>query len=125
MKLNYDCIRDILLYLEENLELNNSIYSENIELNYSSEDIQYSILKLEEIGYINARIVKADGFQIITAIIKDITFYGHEFLNTVRPKTVWENTREISGKLGVKSISALSQIASQIVTQLISKQMGL
>ena len=46
MKLNYDCIRDILLYLEENLELNNSIYSENIELNYSSEDIQYSMLEL-------------------------------------------------------------------------------
>ena len=61
---------------------------------------------------------------MITAIINDITFYGHEFLNTVRPKTVWENTREISGKLGVKSISSLSQIASQIVTQLIAKQMG-
>ena len=124
MKLNYDCIRDVLLYLEENLELNNSIYSEHINLNYSSEDIQYSVLKLEEIGYINARIVKADGFQMITAIINDITFYGHEFLNTVRPKTVWENTKEISGTLGVKSISALSQIAAQIVTQLISKQMG-
>ena len=50
MKLNYDCIRDVLLYLEENLELNNSIYSEHINLNYSPEDIQYSVLKLEEIG---------------------------------------------------------------------------
>ena len=39
MKLNYDCIRDVLLYLEENLELNNSIYLENIKLDYSSDDI--------------------------------------------------------------------------------------
>lgn len=125
MKLNYDCIRDVLLYLEENLELNNSIYLENIKLDYSSDDIYYSVQKLEEIGYIDARIVKAAGSKIITAVINDITFYGHEFLNTVRPKTVWENTKEISTKIGVNTISSLTQIASQIVTQLISKQMGL
>ena len=125
MKLNYDCIRDIMLYLEENLELNNIVYLENIKINYSDNDIKYSILKLEEIDYIKARIVKADGVAILDAIIFDITFYGHEFLNTVRPKTVWENTKEISTKIGVNTISSLTQIASQIVTQLISKQMGL
>ncbi len=125
MKLNYDCIRDVMLYLEENLELNNTVRLENIVIDYSSEDIKYSILKLEEIGYIKAHITNADGIVAFTAIIFDITFYGHEFLNTVRPKTVWENTKEISGTLGIKSISAFSQIASQIVTQLISKQMGL
>ena len=125
MKLNYDCIRDVLLYLEENLELNNSIYLENIKLDYSSDDIYYSVQKLEEISYINARIIKADGVAILDAIIFDITFYGHEFLNTIRPKTVWEKTKDISGKLGTKSISAITQIASQIAAQLISKQMGL
>ena len=125
MKLNYDCIRDIMLYLEENLELNNIVYLENIKIDYSDNDIKYSILKLEEIDYIKARIVKADGVAILDAIIFDITFYGHEFLNTVRPKTVWENTKEISTKIGVNTISSLTQIASQIVTQLISKQMGL
>ena len=125
MKLNYDCIRDIMLYLEENLELNNIVYLENIKIDYSDNDIKYSILKLEEIDYIKARIVKADGVAILDAIIFDITFYGHEFLNTVRPKTVWENTKEISTKIGVNTISSLTQIASQIVTQLISKLMGL
>ena len=125
MKLNYDCIRDIMLYLEENLELNNIVYLENIKIDYSDNDIKYSILKLEEIDYIKARIIKADGVAILDAIIFDITFYGHEFLNTVRPKTVWENTKEISTKIGVNTLSSLTQIASQIVTQLISKQMGL
>ena len=125
MKLNYDCIRDVMLYLEENLELNNTVHLKNIVIDYSAEDIKYSILKLEEIGYIDARIVKAAGSKIITAVINDITFYGHEFLNTVRPKTVWENKKEISTKIGVNTISSLTQIASQIVTQLISKQMGL
>lgn len=125
MKLNYDCIRDIMLYLEENLELNDIVYLENIKIDYSDNDIKYSILKLEEIDYIKARIVKADGVAILDAIIFDITFYGHEFLNTVRPKTVWENTKEISTKIGVNTISSLTQIASQIVAQLISKQIGL
>lgn len=124
MKLNYNCIRDVLLYLEDNLKINEPLHSKNIELDYSFETIQYSVFKLEEAGYIQAQIIVADGLDK-TAIINDITFYGHEFLNTVRPKTVWENTKDISVKLGVKSISALSQIASQIATQLIKKELGL
>ena len=124
MKLNYNCIRDVLLYLEDNLKINESLHSKNIELDYSFETIQYSVFKLEEAGYIQAQIIVADGLDK-TAIINDITFYGHEFLNTVRPKTVWENTKDVSVKLGVKSISALSQIASQIATQLIKKELGL
>lgn len=124
MKLNYNCIRDVLLYLEDNLKINEPLHSKNIELDYSFETIQYSVFKLEEAGYIQAQIIVADGLDK-TAIINDITFYGHEFLNTVRPKTVWENTKDVSVKLGVKSISALSQIASQIATQLIKKELGL
>ena len=124
MKLDYNCIRDVLLYLEDNLKINEPLHSKNIELDYSFETIQYSVFKLEEAGYIQAQIIVADGLDK-TAIINDITFYGHEFLNTVRPKTVWENTKDVSVKLGVKSISALSQIASQIATQLIKKELGL
>lgn len=124
MKLNYNCIRDVLLYLEDNLKINEPLHSKNIELDYSFETIQYSVFKLEEAGYIQTQIIVADGLDK-TAIINDITFYGHEFLNTVRPKTVWENTKDVSVKLGVKSISALSQIASQIATQLIKKELGL
>lgn len=125
MKLNYECIRDIMLYLEEKLELNKAMYLKNIDIDYSVEDIKYSILKLKEIDYIDVHIVDADGVAILNAIIFDITFYGHEFLNTIRPMTVWEKTKEISTKVGVTTISSLTQIASQIAAQLITKQMGL
>ena len=67
MKLNPDCIRDVLLYLEENLSYNhetegsiehNTITIHKIskdlheEKGYEIDDINYSVEKLLEIRYI-------------------------------------------------------------------------
>lgn len=124
MRLNYDCIRDVLLFIEENLPLNSTITLEKININYNSNDIAYSILKLNEAGYINAHIVKANGLQILTAIIFDITFIGHQFLDTIRPKDVWEQSKEISSKIGIKTLDGLTKIASQLITKIITNQIG-
>lgn len=46
--------------------------------------------------------------------INNITWDGHQFLNTIRPKTVWEATKDGASKLGVMSMHALSSIAMKI-----------
>jgi hypothetical protein len=43
MKLNYDCVRDVMLYLEENLIFGNPIRDTNINLNYDIKEIRYSM----------------------------------------------------------------------------------
>ena len=68
MKLNPDCIRDVLLYLEENLTYNherqgsiehNTIKIQKIAENlhsqkgYEIDDVNYSVEKLIEIRYIS------------------------------------------------------------------------
>lgn len=130
MKLNPDCIRDILLYLEENLtietksgtfkdidlrDLNNVFISQ-----YSEEDIWYTVYNLKEIRFIEGKFGNAGEHQMMWSNITNITWNGHQFLNTIRPKTVWDATKQGASKLGLMSIHALSTIAMSVANAVIT-----
>lgn len=128
MTLNYDCIRDILLFLEKNLEYTNdpiSLEHKRLSINetidklsntYEKTDIQYSIEKLYEAHYISMPNIKYNNLHyIVSGSIDDITWEGHDFLNNIREKTIWEATKSGAKKIGVTSISALSMISMEVV----------
>lgn len=125
--LNHDCVRSILLTLES--------YSYNYECSikqlytdipdFSKDDIQYCLLKLHEAHYIKANVLKADGTFPFINTIYDITFLGHEYLNSIREPELWKKTKTIAAKIGATSISAITQISSGIVTSLIKSTLGL
>ena len=126
MKLNPDCIRDILIQLEE------TPYQEDITTeqlytplqNYSHDDIDYSVIKMNEAGIINASIKKyLDGSTEIT--IHDITYNGHQFIANIRSNNLWNDVKEVSKKVGSNSLLSLSQIATGIVTELIKSHLHL
>lgn len=124
MKLNHDCIRALLLYLEENLKMNDSVDVKSIELkNFSNEDIVYSALKLREAEYISAT-ADYDLLGYIEICVESITWEGHKFLDTVRDNKVWSTTKSVLSKLSSTSITITSSIASQVITNLINQQMG-
>lgn len=135
MKMNPDCIRDILLYLEEHLsyvneedkstKINevswNQIINDNIiSSNYETKDIKYSIQKLAEVDYIRVSVSTSGNKGWFTCDISDITWKGHQFLNDIRPKTVWEATKKGASKLGLMSIQALTSISGMIIQGIIS-----
>lgn len=128
MKLNYECIRDFLIDIEENAGFLDEIpVSEIIKRlsGYSPDDIAYTAIKLTEAGYINS----FDAMQGVNNakffpehyIIKDITFSGHEYLNSIRDSRIWSAVK--------KEISALSSVSlpiiQQIAQRLILKQLNL
>lgn len=126
MKLNPDCMRDILIVME------NAGYQETLSPNaiysslpgYSEDEINYSIIKLEEAGFIDAIISEYDtGIAILR--LDDITYLGHQFLSDVRSDSIWKNVKEISKKVGSNSIASISQIASGVITAIIQNQLGL
>lgn len=126
MKLNPDCMRDILIVME------NAGYQETLSPNaiysslpgYSEDEINYSIIKLEEAGFIDAIISEYDtGIAILR--LDDITYWGHQFLSDVRSDSIWKNVKEISKKVGSNSIASISQIASGVITAIIQNQLGL
>lgn len=136
MKLNPDCIRDVLLYLEEHLTYNhdieygiehNSITLTTIveqlykDHNYEPDDIKYSIEKLLEIEYIvSDKMTTGNNKSIISCSISDISYDGHTFLNTIRPDTVWQATKKGASKIGIMSMHALSSIAIKVAETIIS-----
>lgn len=136
MKLNPDCIRDVLLYLEENLSYNherqdsiehNSItmykISEDLhnEKGYEIDDVNYSIEKLIEIRYIIPETqLRGHNNSILYCPISDISYNGHMFLGTIRPKSIWDATKEKAKQIGGMSVHGLSMISSAIIQGLAS-----
>ena len=132
MKLNPDCIRDVLLYLEENLyvDLNKKSFNTielkdlRIELTlrekYDEEEIWYSVYNLAKIGYIEGKISDSGDMKMMFCQIRNITWEGHQFLNTVRPQNIWDATLQGASKLGIMSMSALSTIAMEVAKAVVT-----
>lgn len=125
MKMNVECVRDVLLTVET-YRMNTVVSIEDLCANlpkYANDDIEYTCLKLEEAGYL--KIVKTDDLnRCLPEVIEiiDITYRGHEFLNTVRPQTVWEKTVSAIGKIGGTSLPVVLEAAKDIAIRLITAQ---
>lgn len=132
MKLKPDCIRDVLLYLESELEVDLTKHNftkinleqlrEHFSCIYNEEDIWYTVYNLKEIRFIDGRINDTGSHKMMFCEIENITWNGHQFLNTIRPTSVWEATKSGASKLGIMSVSALSMISSEITKAIITKQ---
>lgn len=129
MKLNHECIRAVLLDIEEkhlnigHLNLSNLLTDSKSSV-FTEEDIVYSLLKLEEAGYIDAKFQYASN-KLFYISIGNITWEGHKFLDNIRDDGVWKDTKGILSKFSSTSISFASDIASSVITKLIEKQLGL
>lgn len=49
----------------------------------------------------------------------DLSFQDYEFLNSVTPEKVWTKTTNIYTELGIKTLSGLVQISSQVFSLII------
>lgn len=124
MKLNHECIRDILLYLEENLNYDGEIVMNNISLkSYSHDELLYTCEKLKEAGYINYT-TKWNLQNTHIICISSITYNGHQFLDNIRDDAVWKDTKNVLSKFKSTSISFIADVSSQIIANIISNQLG-
>lgn len=123
MKLNYECVRDLLIYLEENLSYTKQINILQLELkDYSTEVLTYTAEKLIEADYIDCIVSK--GFQIPTIIVKSITFDGHQFLDNVRDDKIWNKTKSALNSFKSISIDIISETASKVLIHLIDQKLS-
>lgn len=125
MKLNHDCVRDLLLYLEENLNLNSVLSIENISLkDYSTEELLYTADKLYEAGYINCSRKIYDNADLVI-LVSSITYNGHQFLDNIRDDKIFNKTKSILSTLKSVSIEIVSETASKVITNAINQQFNL
>ena len=128
MKLNPDCIRDILITVES-AEYGTAYTLPRLSdklLHYSTDELNYHCLKLMEAGFIKGDSVDvAKSYIPEISRIYDLTFSGHQFLANVRSDNIWNGVKSVGLKIGSVSLEALTQIASNVVTELIKSQFGL
>lgn len=130
MKLNYDCIRDLLLALEtslefdEYLEFNPISFDDLLEIEclseYSEQDLLYSIINLDDAGFIETISGVYDGSPLQNISIIRIAYCGHELIETIRPKGIWQKTKAILSEVGTVSLPLLSGVSSSLLNNAIS-----
>ena len=122
MKLNYDCIRSVLLAVEkaemidENLSLTPLKVFELFDglPEYKDNEILYTVEKLKEAGYINAVLQFAAG-HFIDGTVSSITYSGHEYLDNIREPEVWRKVKAMLKNAGATTLPLISQAAQMLI----------
>lgn len=127
MKLNPDCVRDILLKIEELPDVKHFWRFEKETIpdlfpQYSIDEIIYHLRQCELNGFL---LNPSHNMQYDYYIVQDLTPIGHEFLNNIRENTVWNGVKEVAIKIGANSLSSFVQIATATISQLIKSHFEL
>lgn len=143
MRLDMDCVRDVLLCIEENTGLRKFCIFIDTGLTASAKfvgnatephDYQQMLLTKydnDKLIYHVHYCIEADLLQQTNTstpykiCIADLTPKGHSFIENVRDNKVWTGVKGIAAKVGSKSLDAVIQIASNVITELIKAQFGL
>lgn len=144
MKLNIDCVRDVMLWVEAittPTQLASYVNTDAVDSNdgflyinaddrpmpnaaqkkllekYSNETLVYHLHYCIEAKLL-AEFDSPDGNIIV---IKDLTPLGHDFIGNIRHDPVFQKVKTVLNLLGVKSLEAATQASSLVVTEIIKK----
>ena len=141
MKLNPNCIRDLMLFFEEKTYVMNSngsggrFHSISPELfckmeplnKYGMDEILYHIIQLSESGYIVTDFnfnLEAPASCFNLSSIHYITPKGHEFIASIKEDTRWGKIQKVLGPLGAVSLSVIEAVASGVTGATINHLLG-
>lgn len=118
MKLDQDLIRNLLLELESQ-EYASSLNEKQLrefsdEKGVDWKQLIYTIQRLNEARYIDAKINYANN-DVYSVNISNITYEGHQFLDNIRDKNVWEMTKKRLSNIASVSLPIIKEVASAII----------
>lgn len=124
MRINNECIRDILFVIEKNSDFEHACYMMGAYRKYPELEkyggngvIPYHVryLKMKEMIY-NPNKKFSDSY--------DLTPAGHEFLANIREENNWKKIKSVSSSIGFASLKVVTAIAEGVATVAINKQLG-
>ena len=132
MKLNSDCIRAVMLKVEEmqTYTCNDEGYIESNYLgiealydalpDFTHEDIFYALFNLEQAGYVNLSMQWDAVGTLHICIINYMTYDGHEFLEKISDSMRWKIVK--SGLTAIRdySLDAINAVANGVAGAAIS-----
>lgn len=127
MILNPECVRDILLEIEklDFYETTNPDKLHDALPDYSVEQLAYTCLKLGEGEFITLITFGVMGcYQPGIKCVIGLTYKGHEFLEKVRPKPVWDKVLSVAKGAGTFSLDVMGKVAISVLAELAKAQLG-
>lgn len=139
MELNPDCMRKILIYIEDNIKYSKdnrgrmqcnsfglpNLYNADELSKFSQEDIHYVTLQLFLENYITGyRIPQESNTMIDTCKITGLTMKGHNLLDNIRENPIWTETKNRVCRAGKASIDVISNVAATVISEVIKTKMG-
>lgn len=117
MRLNPDCIRDILLSIEEVSGFGDIIQYEKPEdfhrlEKYSKDEVLYHINQCKHNDYFLSCQISANGEY---ALIGNLSPEAHEFLANIRDDKVWKKVLAKATKVGSIALPVLQEIAAKLI----------
>lgn len=119
MKLDHDCIRNILIWVEDNVQLGNPRYTDDLidalKDNWSQSEVIYCVAQLDEAGLLDGGAV-IQGSSISLNSINKLTWNGHEYLDNIRDDRVWKKAKDtVFSKVSSASLSIFTSVAAKVV----------
>lgn len=124
MKLNPDCLRAILLFVEDETDLDNSVVIGPYEmpsclLDFPQNEVMYHIKQAE----LSNLILVDRWFMDGSCLIKYLTPDGHQFIGNIQSENLWNRVKNVAKNAGVNTIPALVQIASNLALSAIQSHL--
>lgn len=116
MRLNYDCIRDILLYIEDNTDYENDYVSSDellTNLSYDKNTLFYHIDMIYQAELVDNVCFGDDEPQIISKL----SWEGHQYLDNIRDNGIWKIVKEKTNSVGSLSLKLLIPLAESVIKQ--------
>jgi len=118
VKLNLDCIRSILIAIEE--KPFNQTYTLDTLCGkiptFSSDEIHYCCLILDEAGFLNVITVPLTRSNVLgIKSIGELSFSGHEFLESIRQENHFLKVKSYCRKIGSYSFDCILDISKELL----------
>jgi len=116
MKRDFDLIRELLLHFEMK---NSSGVEQRPEIDgYDDEVIGYHLRLMHDASFIRAELIKSTTSDRVVQVWPfELTWQGHEFLDTVRDEEVWRKILDVvAQKGGSMAFAVIQKIAAQLAT---------
>ncbi|WP_269537186.1 DUF2513 domain-containing protein [Cerasicoccus fimbriatus] len=126
MKRDWDLIRSILLCLEHDRDNEpiESILSDVEHLsNWTEEEQYYHMALLIEAGYAIGPVDELEDTTLI-ANCERMTWAGHDLLDSIRDKGIWEKTKSGASQIGGWSIEIIKDLATAYIKQQAKEKLG-
>ena len=119
MKRNWDTIRELLAKVEECTLPTDIVQLEHFSAERAAE-ISYHMALLIEAGLVSGQMVNTMGPEVKDFIAQQLTWNGHEFLDSIRNDTVWQKTKKMFIEQGLSmSFDLIKEGAKQAATTLL------